>query len=139
MNERIEKLVKIARERDGIDLADFIELRDRLEDLLDEEGQKELTTAWETMLNDKALDKWDEDFLKAIDGTYEGEPFGYITKAQQKLQMERRQQEAYIQDLQKQQMLEHYRNPQQAPYPPSYASHQSASSGTGLVDRILGR
>jgi len=137
MNERIEKLVKIARERDGIDLADFIELRDRLEDLLDEEGQKELTTAWESMLKDKELDRWDEDFLKAIDGTYEGEPFGYTSKAQQKLQMERRQQEAYIQDLQKQQMLEHYRNTQQATAGTIYPV--TSTNNTGLVDRILGR
>lgn len=141
MNERIERLVKIVRERDeysGLD--DFIELRDRLEDLLDDEGQKELTQAWENMLRDRALDKWDEDFLKAIDGTYEGEPFGYTTKKQTAAQIMRKQQEYELYQQQQAYQIAQMQGAQQARPGAIYQTQQaSASTGTTLLDKFRGK
>ncbi len=144
MNERIERLVKIARERnDVVDMSDFIELRDRLEDLLDEEGQKELTQAWENMLRDRALDKWDEDFLKAIDGTYEGEPFGYTTKKQTAAQIMRKQQEYELYQKQQAYQLAQLQGAQNSTTVPNSYMNQvpqaSASTGTSLLSKITGR
>lgn len=140
MNERIERLVKIVRERDeysGFD--DFLELRDRLEDLLDDEGQKELTQAWENMLRDKALDKWDEDFLKAIDGTYEGEPFGYTTKKQNAAQIMRKQQEYELYQQQQAYQVAQMQGAQQARPGAIYQTSTGASTGTSLLSKITGR
>ena len=144
MNERIEKLVKIARERDdGIAMSDFIELRDRLEDLLDDEGQKELTEAWENMLRDRELDKWDEDFLKAIDGTYESSPFGYTTKKQTEAQILRKQQEYELYQQQQAYQAAQMKGAQNSLTTPlSYynqAQQASASTGTTLLDKFRGK
>lgn len=142
MNERIERLVKIARERDENGFGDFLELRDRLEDLLDDEGQKELTQAWETMLRDKRLDKWDEDFLKAIDGTYEGEPFGYTTKKELERQHLRKQQEMEAYKQQQAYQMSQLQAQNSVGLPSSYynqAQQASASTGTSLLDKFRGR
>ena len=144
MNERIERLIKIARERDeDSGFGDFLELRDRLEDLLDDEGQIELTQAWENMLRDRQLDKWDEDFLKAIDGTYEGEPFGYATKKQRELQILHKQQEYELYQQQQAYTIAQMQGAQNSVGIPSSYYNQAqqaiASTGPSLLSKITGR
>lgn len=96
MNERIERLIKVAKERmvGESDIGGFIELRDRLEDLLSHEEQEELTKAWENMLVEVKLGEWDEDFLKVVDGTYDSRyMYGYTTKKQEEANHKRRMEE----------------------------------------------
>lgn len=137
MNERIEKLIKVAKERMVLNnesdkpydltglapvhtsdhgLSNFFELRDRLEDLLDESEIAELDQAWEQMLREVKLEEWDEDFLKAIDGSYESRYlYGYTTKRQEVLNHKRKEQEYKQQlEMQKQQMEMQYRAAQNA-------------------------
>lgn len=141
MNERIEKLIKVTKERMRLNnedkqnpgvlgsdngLSNFFELRDRLEDLLEESEIAELDTAWEAMLKEIKLEEWDEDFLKAIDGSYESQYlYGYATKRQEKLNNQRREAE---QKMQQEQILEEmrYRNALQ-----NQSTVQRRTSGTG--------
>ena len=108
MNERIERLVKVAKERltenQATDISNLYELRGRLEDLLDEKEQGELTKAWEAMQVEVKLVEWDEDFLKVIDGTYESKYiYGYTTKKQEELNHKRRMEEMERQERMQQQ------------------------------------
>lgn len=108
MNERIERLVKVAKERlvenHATDISNLHEMRDRLEDLLSDKEQEELTRAWENMLVEVKLGEWDEDFLKIIDGTYESPyMYGYTTKKQEALNHKRRMEEMERQERMQQQ------------------------------------
>jgi hypothetical protein len=72
MKDRVENLLKIAREIDSDNDArswGIGKLRDGLQELIqDTELRKHLAVEWEKMLYEKRLARWDEEFLKITSG-----------------------------------------------------------------------
>lgn len=68
MNERAQKLLDLARARmfNDEDIRDLVILRTKLSDLISFDEKEELNRAWIEMQKEYALEKWDEDFLKAV-------------------------------------------------------------------------
>lgn len=77
MEERVENLLKIAREIDDEGDARSWEigrLKDGLQELIqDTELRKKLAVEWEKMVYEKRLARWDEGFLKVVAGEDETE------------------------------------------------------------------
>lgn len=68
MNERAQKLLDLTRTRmfNDEDIRDLVILRTKLSDLISFDEKEELNRAWIEMQKEYALEKWDEDFLKAV-------------------------------------------------------------------------
>lgn len=68
MNERAQKLLDLTRTRmfNDEDIRDLVILRTKLSELISFDEKEELNKAWIEMQKEYALEKWDEDFLKAV-------------------------------------------------------------------------
>lgn len=68
MNERAQKLLDLTRARmfNDENIRDLVILRTKLSDLIPLAEKEELNKAWIEMQKEYALEKWDEDFLRAV-------------------------------------------------------------------------